>query len=78
MINFVRGYRTVAARTSEGPTQCHDRAAQQRRALTALSGSTWGASFAKARLIYSAVVRPCLTYGTTIWAPLEGTLRLAK
>ena len=55
-----------------------DRATQQCRALTALSGSTWGASFAKARLIYSAVVRPCLTYGATIWAPLEGTLRPAK
>ena len=55
-----------------------DRAAQQCRALTSLSGSTWGASFARARLIYSAVVRPCLTYGATIWAPLEGTLRPAK
>ena len=55
-----------------------DRAVQQCRALTALSGSTWGASFAKARLIYSAVVRPYLTYGATIWAPLQGTLRPAK
>ena len=51
---------------------------QQGRALTALSGSTWGASFTRAQLIYSAVVRPCLTYGVTIWAPLQGTLQRAK
>ena len=32
-------------------------------------------SFAWAHLLYSAVVRLCVTYGATIWAPLEGTLR---
>ena len=57
-----------------------DRATQQYHALTALSDSSWGASFAMARLIYSAVLGPCLTYGSTIWAPLARyrTLRPAK
>ena len=54
-----------------------DRATQQCHALTTLSASTWGASFARARLVYSAVVRPCLTYGSTVWAPLEGVLKPA-
>ena len=55
-----------------------EKAAQQSRALTATAGSTWGATFAKAWLIYSAVVRPAITYGVTIWAPTEGLLRLAN
>ena len=55
-----------------------EKAAQQSRALTATAGSTWGATFAKARLIYSAVVRPAITYGATIWAPTEGLLRPAN
>ena len=54
-----------------------DKATQQCRALTALSAPTWGASFAQARLVYTAVGRPCITYGVTIWAPLEGTLKPA-
>ena len=57
--------------------QTQNWATQQCRALTALSTSTWEASFARARLVYSAVVRPCIMYGATVWAPLEGTLRLA-
>ena len=55
-----------------------DRALQQSRALTAVSASTWGASFERARLVYNTVVRPSLTYGSTVWAPLEGTLRPAN
>ena len=54
-----------------------EKAAQQGRALTTTAGSTWGATFAKAQLIYSAVVRPAITYGVTIWAPTEGLLRPA-
>ena len=54
-----------------------ERAAQQSRALSAITGSTWGATFDKARLIYNAVVRPVITYGATVWAPLEGLLRPA-
>ena len=36
-------------------------------ALTKISTSTWGATFAKARQVYSAVVRPAMTYGSTVW-----------
>ena len=54
-----------------------EKVAQQGRALTATAGSTWGATFAKAQLIYSAVVRPAITYGVTIWAPTEGLLQPA-
>ena len=31
------------------------------------TASTWGAIFASARQIYSAVVRPALAYGAAIW-----------
>ena len=51
-----------------------EKAAQQGRALTTTAGSTGGATFAKAQLIYSAVVRPAITYRATIWAPTEGLL----
>ena len=40
---------------------------KQSRALTKISTSTWGATFPKARQIYTAVVRPAITYGSTIW-----------
>ena len=36
-------------------------------ALTKISTSTWDATFAKARQIYSAVVRPAMIYGSTVW-----------
>ena len=39
-----------------------EKAAQQGHALTAVAGSTWGATFDKARLIYNVVVRPAITY----------------
>lgn len=38
----------------------------QTRALTKITTSTWGATFAKARHVYCAVVRPAITYGSTI------------
>ena len=40
---------------------------KQSMALTKISTSTWGATFAKARQVYSAVVRPAMTYGSTVW-----------
>lgn len=40
---------------------------RQTLALTKISTSTWGASFLKARRVYSAVVRPALTFGSAIW-----------
>ena len=40
---------------------------KQTLALTRLTASTWGATFAKARLLYSAVVRPAITYASSVW-----------
>jgi Reverse transcriptase (RNA-dependent DNA polymerase)/Endonuclease-reverse transcriptase len=37
-------------------------------AMTRLVSSTWGPSMRRSRLIYSAVVRPTLLYGTQIWS----------
>ena len=54
-----------------------ERATQQSRALSAITGSTWGATFDKARLIYNAVVRPAITYRATVWSPLDSLLRPA-
>jgi hypothetical protein len=39
----------------------------QTNALLRTTASTWGATFTKARQIYNAVIRPALTYGSTIW-----------
>lgn len=39
---------------------------KQSLALSKVTTSTWGATFAKARHIYSAVVRPAMTYGATV------------
>ena len=43
--------------------------------------STWGAGFARARLLYNAVVKPALTYGGEIWserAPGKESKALAR
>jgi hypothetical protein len=39
----------------------------QTNALLRTTASTWGATFASARQIYNAVVRPALTYGSAVW-----------
>jgi hypothetical protein len=36
-------------------------------ALTRIAVLTWGASFTRARQVYSAVVRPALAYGAGVW-----------
>ena len=51
----------------------YEKAMQQTNTLTRLVNSTWGASFARARHIYTAVVRPKITYGCSIWHSPEGT-----
>jgi hypothetical protein len=43
----------------------------QFEALSRLVGSTWGLTFARARALYTAVVRPTITYGCQIWAAGE-------
>ena len=62
-----------------GPHVKHmaERATQQSRALSAITGSTWGATVDKARLVYNTVVRPVITYGVTVWTLLDGLLRPA-
>lgn len=42
-------------------------------ALSKIATSAWGASFARARQVYSAVVRPAMTYGATVWHSPLGT-----
>lgn len=45
---------------------------KQTLALAKLTTSTWGATFARAQHIYTAVVRPAMTYGSAVWhAPKE-------
>lgn len=42
-------------------------------ALTKVADSTWGVTLNKARQVYTAVVRPAMTYGATTWHAPEGT-----
>lgn len=41
------------------------------QSLQRLCKSTWGATFQKARHIYTAVVRPAMTYGCQVWNQTE-------
>jgi hypothetical protein len=41
-------------------------------ALMRTTASTWGATFARARQIYTAVVRPALAYGSSVWHSPRG------
>ena len=43
------------------------KAATQIGALVRTTASTWGASFLRARQVYTAIVRPALAYGAAIW-----------
>lgn len=47
----------------------------QMQSIQRLCKSTWGASFQKARHLYTAVVRPTLTFGAKVWMDPEGTPR---
>ena len=44
----------------------------QMQSLQRLCKSTWGATFQKARHLYTAVVRPVLTFGVKVWEAPEG------
>jgi hypothetical protein len=48
-----------------------EKATRLTNAFTALSASTWGATFTRARHIYTAVVRPALLYGAPVWHDLR-------
>ena len=39
----------------------------QSLALTKIATSTWGATLNKARQVYTAVIRPAMIYGASIW-----------
>lgn len=41
--------------------------------LTKIATSTWRASFTRARHVYLAVIRPAITYGSTVWYAPAGT-----
>lgn len=47
--------------------ETHAKMASQSLALTKIAASTWGATLNKARQVYTAVVRPTMTYGASIW-----------
>lgn len=49
-----------------------EKGAYQMQSLQRLCKSTWGASFQKARHIYTAVVRPAITYGCQTWTTPQG------
>ena len=53
--------------------QAATRGAQQMQSLQRLCKSTWGASFQRARHLYTAVVRPTITFGCQVWSSPEGT-----
>ena len=46
--------------------------ATQSLAINRISTSTWGASFKMARLVYSSVVRPAITFGASVWYTPQG------
>jgi exonuclease III len=46
--------------------------AKQSLAISRISTSTWGASFKMARLVYSSVVRPAITFGASVWYTPQG------
>lgn len=45
----------------------------QKRALTVVAGTTWGATLQKARQVYTAVVKSAMIYGAAIWHAPPGT-----
>ena len=47
-------------------TQIKARATAQARAIKCLAGSIWGATFSSCRIVYSAIVRPILTFAGPI------------
>ncbi|TKA66906.1 hypothetical protein B0A55_11660 [Friedmanniomyces simplex] len=46
------------------------KAASHMASVTRLTRSTWGATFAQARQIYAAVIRPAMSYGCPVWFAL--------
>jgi exonuclease III len=59
----------IDTRLKWGPhvRKVQEKMVKQSMALTKLSTSTWGATFRKARVLYTSVVRPAITYGAAVW-----------
>lgn len=51
---------------------------KQTLALAKIATSTWGVTFARARHVYTAVVRPAMTYGSAVWHAPKEVKGLAK
>lgn len=51
---------------------------KQTLALAKITTSTWGATFTKARHLYTAVVRPAMTYGSAVWHAAKELKKLSK
>lgn len=52
-------------------SKVQEKSSTQIRAPVQTTASTWGASFLRARQIYSAVVRPALAYRAAVWHTLS-------
>ena len=55
-----------------------EKAASQLLATSRITASTWGAGFAKAKLIYSTVVKPAILYGAGVWYSPQGSTKNTK
>lgn len=51
---------------------------KQKLALSRLTSSTWGATLAKSRILYSSVIRPAITYAAAVWRSPKGTPQHSK
>lgn len=59
----------IDTKLSWGPhlTKVEKKHARQMLAMSAIGASTWGATFTRARQVYSAVVRSSMTYASPAW-----------
>jgi exonuclease III len=70
----------IDAKLRWGPhmAKVREKAASQLLATSRITASTWGAGFAKAKLIYSTVVKPSILYGAGVWYSPQGSAQNTK
>jgi hypothetical protein len=70
----------IDAKLRWGPhmAKVREKAASQLLATSRITASTWGAGFAKAKLIYSTVVKPAILYGAGVWYSPQGSTKNTK
>lgn len=56
----------------------HEKSDNQVQVISRLAQSTWGATFKKSKLLYSTIVRPALTYGSSIWAEVGPAAKIPE